>query len=339
MHGLKEKNVANTCRIFGISRTIYYRWKKAYKEGGMQGLEEKSKKVDRMPNRTPKPLEEEILAYIHEFPEDGPKRIYYEMKTRGYKISESGVYKVMRRKKLTKKEERRKFSRSHFVSNTGKKKENNSLFKDKISVKKPGDLLIQGIDYMGSFQGVGRIYQYSLYDLYSGLAIVRIYGKKSEIDVGFLFDRKIRYLCKTFKVSIRNLCTRYHREFLPCFIGNAMLQRTMTDLCINHQFIDEQHDFVREANGFQKSLREVFYKKIEKEEEHLNFHQLEGELEYFVRQHNFFRPYERGGNQGKTPVEVVLESSEMESSDMESLPLWILALLNQRRRLQGNEDE
>ncbi|QSF46374.1 helix-turn-helix domain-containing protein [Paenibacillus tianjinensis] len=43
MQGTTSKNVSETCKAFGISRTIYYKWQNAYKKHGMDGLAEKEK--------------------------------------------------------------------------------------------------------------------------------------------------------------------------------------------------------------------------------------------------------------------------------------------------------
>ena len=37
-HAERPGNVSKTCRYFGISRTAFYDWKKAYKEKGEAGL-------------------------------------------------------------------------------------------------------------------------------------------------------------------------------------------------------------------------------------------------------------------------------------------------------------
>ena len=37
-HAKSTGNVSKTCRYFGISRTAYYDWKKAYKQKGEAGL-------------------------------------------------------------------------------------------------------------------------------------------------------------------------------------------------------------------------------------------------------------------------------------------------------------
>lgn len=66
---LISKNVSETCKEFGISRTIYYKWSKAYQQHGMDGLGEKKRKPV-MPNKVDKRTERLILEYVARFPED-----------------------------------------------------------------------------------------------------------------------------------------------------------------------------------------------------------------------------------------------------------------------------
>ncbi|SFI27493.1 Transposase [Tindallia magadiensis] len=336
MYGIKEKNVAKTCRVFGISRTIYYRWMKAYEKEGMKGLEGKERKPPVMKNKIGKQWEEEILEYVLLYPEDGPKRIFYEMKSRGMEISESGIYKVLLRKNLTRKVQRRNFAQEKAMDPVKENKKKEGFYRKETPVKGIGDLMIQRIDYLGRFQGVGRVYQYTLYDLYSGLAVSRIFQGKNQIDIGFLLDRKIRYLLKTFDASITLLCSCYQKEFLPYFIKGDMLQRALEDLDICHQFIKEDHPMVEKLKAFQRDLRAGFYKELEKNGGLFHFSEMEKALEQQIRRHNFFIPIKAGLHQGKAPIEMMIESSKIKESDLESLPLWILALLDRRREEKSN---
>ena len=43
-HGFKENNISDTCKVFGISRTTFYNWNRAYQKQGMMGLEVKEPK-------------------------------------------------------------------------------------------------------------------------------------------------------------------------------------------------------------------------------------------------------------------------------------------------------
>lgn len=54
-----------------------------------------------MPNKVDSRTEKFILKYVAKFPEDGPKRIFYELQDEGVQIGESGIYNVLRRNGLS----------------------------------------------------------------------------------------------------------------------------------------------------------------------------------------------------------------------------------------------
>jgi len=45
-------NVAMTCRYYGISRQVYYRWLRRYREQGVDGLRDLSRRPHNSPNAT-----------------------------------------------------------------------------------------------------------------------------------------------------------------------------------------------------------------------------------------------------------------------------------------------
>ena len=49
----EPRQVARTCRHFGISRTLFYRWKRRYEEHGEAGLADRSRAAHRYPTQTP----------------------------------------------------------------------------------------------------------------------------------------------------------------------------------------------------------------------------------------------------------------------------------------------
>jgi transposase-like protein len=46
-------NVAMTCRYYGISRQVFYRWLRRYETGGLAGLRDRSKRPAHCPHETP----------------------------------------------------------------------------------------------------------------------------------------------------------------------------------------------------------------------------------------------------------------------------------------------
>ena len=55
-----SRNVARTCRHFGISRRAFYKWKRRFDEHGEAGLVDRP----RAPHRSPKPTPKEVVSKI-----------------------------------------------------------------------------------------------------------------------------------------------------------------------------------------------------------------------------------------------------------------------------------
>lgn len=333
-HALKEKNVAKTCKLFGISRTTYYNWERAYRKHGMKGLKAKEPRKPKMPNKVGAGVEREILAYIEKYPADGPKRIYYELKSQGISVGESGIYNVLRRNQLSKRTQREAYAKSKRGSQRRQKREKaNSLRYQIPETTYPGYLLIQRINYIGKFEGVGKIYQYSLYDAYSKWAAVKIYNKKQDIDVWDYFEFKLVFLMKTFKFHIQNLVTEKTKEFLPYFMKDGKCSEMMEELDIHNRFfVSEKEPVLQEMSEFNEMLIHEFYNKIGTEQNLDSFVQVERALHKFVRHYNFSKTIQSGIHAGKVPGKVIVESAKDNQVDLDTLPLWILALVNRSDR-------
>ena len=90
-------NVSKACRYFGISREIFYRWKRAYEKNGELGL------INRKPGPTyensPHRLADEIIEkilYLRKFYHMGPQRIaWYLDRYHGVKTSSGAVHRTL----------------------------------------------------------------------------------------------------------------------------------------------------------------------------------------------------------------------------------------------------
>jgi transposase len=336
-HALKEKNISRTCELFGISRTTFYNWQRAYGKHGMVGLEVKEPKKPEMPNKVSKDIEQEILSYVASYPIDGPKRIYYELRAEDIHIGETGIYNVLMRHNLTKKEQRLKYSKDkslHIKTNRKVKRESFEFLNKQDTY--PGYLVIQRIDFIGTFDGIGRIYQYSIYDTTSRWVAVKLYNKKQDIDIWHYFESKLVYLLKTFNLNIENLVTDRKKEFLPYFVKANNYNEIIEELNINHIFVEDNSAF-QDMMLFNEFLVREFYNKIGSNNRINSFEKIERELNKFIREYNFYNRIPKGFNTGKTPVEVLLQQALQNNVDLDALPLWILALINHSSRGDNNE--
>lgn len=338
-HALKGGNISKTCELFGISRTTFYNWQKAYQKDGVAGLEKKKRQKPQMPNKVSKEIENEILAYVAKFPKDGPRRIFYELKAEGFDVGETGIYNVLKRNKLTKAEQRIKYANAkpHYRKT---KRKNNKKYLQLLNSNNtyPGYVVIQKIDFIGTFDNIGRIYQYSFYDTISKWGEVKIYNRKQDIDIWHYFERKLIYLLETFNLNIENLITKKDREFLPYFVKDNKYEEILKEFHINHIFISaENNDILDEIRKFNELLVKEFYNKIPMNQNINSFIKVENAINNFIREYNFCNKIANGPNKGKTPAEVVLERSIENGTNLDTLPLWLLALINSPKRGDNSE--
>ena len=61
-HSRETGNVAATCRVFGISRKTFYKWRNTASLYGLEALWPKKKRLPMMPNATPTHIVETLLT-------------------------------------------------------------------------------------------------------------------------------------------------------------------------------------------------------------------------------------------------------------------------------------
>ncbi len=90
-------NVAMTCRYYGISRQVYYRWLRRYQEQGIDGLRDLSRRPHQSPNATHVDVVGKIL-YLRQNYHFGPARSRCTSSaTTTSMSSHSGVWRILKR--------------------------------------------------------------------------------------------------------------------------------------------------------------------------------------------------------------------------------------------------
>ncbi len=84
-------NVSRACKVMGLSRDTFYRYKSVVEEGGVESLFDKSRRQPNLKNRTDETTENAILDYVIENPSHGQLRVSNELRKRGVFVSPSGV--------------------------------------------------------------------------------------------------------------------------------------------------------------------------------------------------------------------------------------------------------
>ncbi|GAC1531163.1 MAG: hypothetical protein NVS2B6_19280 [Thermoleophilaceae bacterium] len=93
-------NVSEACRVMGVERSTYYRLKRKLDRWGLEALRYRERRRPRMPNQIGPHLEQRIIAFSLGHPGFGPRRISAELRREkwgGLRVSEHGVWRVLRR--------------------------------------------------------------------------------------------------------------------------------------------------------------------------------------------------------------------------------------------------
>lgn len=319
---IMSKNVAKTCELYGISRTTYYKWYRAYKKSGMEGLLDIKRSSPKMPNKVDIKTEKAILKYVEKSPCDGPRRICYELNNEGYFVGESGIYNVLKRNDLSTRKQR-----EHYAKAFQDKKEYKPINKIDFNFKSKsnchaGYLAMQGIYFLGSIGNIEKVYQYVIYDSYSKLGLAKLFTSKSTVNVIEFMEEKIVPLMELFNLKIDNIITNGSAEFSTSWKnGKHMYEEFLKEHEIKHTvFSTDNSKAFEPLKDYLSVLTDEFYKEILSSNENLTVDGLNEKLDNYLKYYNFKRKIKSGVNKDKTPSEVVLSFT----SKLDAMPLWLL---------------
>jgi transposase InsO family protein len=165
-------NVSAACRAMGVHRSTYYRLKRRVDRWGLEALKIRERRRPRMPNEIGPHLEQRIVAFALGHPGLGPRRIAAELareKWGGIRISEHGVWRVLRRVGLN-----TRSKRLALVARHRDPYERMPAAEPKelhIDATEPGEKVQLDCFYVGRLSGTkGTVWQYTAIDVASAYA-------------------------------------------------------------------------------------------------------------------------------------------------------------------------
>ena len=89
--------VRRTLGTLGIPRATFYRWYDRYSSGGLEALNDRSPRPDRVWNRIPDPERQRIIELALDEPALSPRDLAARFTdTKSYFVSEASVYRLLR---------------------------------------------------------------------------------------------------------------------------------------------------------------------------------------------------------------------------------------------------
>lgn len=101
-----QEPLSRLCAEFGISRPTGYLWLKRYREQGVAGIAERSRRPFHSPRRTAVELEAQIVALRRVYPDWGARKLAVLLKQQGHQVPASTVHRVLLRHGLVRDENR-----------------------------------------------------------------------------------------------------------------------------------------------------------------------------------------------------------------------------------------
>jgi transposase InsO family protein len=173
-------NVSEACRLMGVHRSTYYRYKRQVERWGLEALRVRERRRPRMPNEIGPHIEQRIVAFSLANPGFGPRRISAELareKWGGLRISEHGVWRVLRRLGLNTRSKRLALVARH--RDPYERAPSPAPEERHIDVSEPGELVQMDCFFIGRLSGSkGSVWQYTAIDVASGYTWARLHASE-----------------------------------------------------------------------------------------------------------------------------------------------------------------
>jgi transposase InsO family protein len=276
----RSRNIARTCRHFGISRQALYRWKRRFDAQGAVGLADRPSTPHRSPNATSREVISKIL-YLRQTYHFGPGKIAdYLKRFHQQSLAVSSVHRILARHGL-----------NRLPSN--QKHRPHAKRWQRYEKPLPGHRLQVDVKFLERIPGTQkRFYQFTAIDDCTRIRVLKIYDACNQGTAIRFIDEVLRRL--PFRVLI--IQTDNGAEFQSHFHGH------LADLDIRHAYIRPRTPHL---NGkVERSHRvddQEFYQLLDKDGITEDIHLFNEKLREWENYYNCHRPH--GALGGQTPYE------------------------------------
>ena len=314
-------NVSKACKIMGLSRDTFYRYKAAVEDGGLEALVDKNRRKPNLKNRVDEATESAVVAYAIELPAHGQVRASNELRKRGVFISPSGVRSVWIRHDLSCFKDRlraleEKMAQENLILTESQvqaleKKKQDDLVSGEIETAHPGYLGSQDTFYVGTLKGVGRIYQQTFVDTYSKIAFAKLYTTKTPITSADLLNDRVLPFFEDHQLPLLRILTDRGTEYC----GKAESHDYQLYLAIND--IDHTKTKAKspQTNGicerFHKTVLQEFYQVTFRKKIYADLEELQADLDEWLIYYNKERTHQGKMCCGRTPLETLEEGKNL----------------------------
>lgn len=314
-------NVSRACKVMGLSRDTFYRYKSAVDEGGVEALFEKTRRKPNLKNRVDETTEQAVIVHAVDFPAHGQHRASNELRKKGVFVSGSGVRSIWVRHGLANFKCRLK-SLEAKVAQEGiilteaqlaalERKKHDDEACGEIETAHPGYLGSQDTFYVGTFKGIGRVYQQTFVDTYSKVAFAKLYTTKTPIAAADMLNDRVLPFFEAQSLPMLRILTDRGTEYC----GKAEQHDYQLYLALN----DIEHTRTKvqspQTNGicerFHKTILEEFYHVTLRKKIYMTMEELQKDVDEWLHYYNNERTHQGKMCCGRTPMDTLMDGKKI----------------------------
>ena len=314
-------NVSRACKVMGVSRDTFYRYRELVDDGGVDALIEKSRRSPNLKNRVEEAVEQAVMDYAIEFPAHGQHRTSNELRKKGVFVSGSGVRSIWLRHDLENFKKRLKALEAK-VARDGiqltdeqiaalERKKHDDEACGEIETAHPGYLGSQDTFYVGNLKGVGRIYQQTYVDTYCKVAHCKLYTTKTPITAADLLNDKVLPFYESHQLPVLRILTDRGTEYC----GKVEHHDYQLYLAINDIDHTKTKAMSPQTNGicelFHKTTLNEFYQVNFRKKLYQTLEELQKDLDEWLSYYNNERTHQGKMCNGRTPVETLIDGKRV----------------------------
>jgi transposase InsO family protein len=304
-YAAKIGNVAEACRVFGVSRKTYYEWVKKAEQYGLSALLPKDRRAPHQPNAMSSEEVAVILSEAVARPTLGPRSLLRHLRTRGVDRSASGVAKVLRRHNLGTARQRVAALASLTAAETGLVTEQamEGPFGFCLFASTPGQVVALDTFYVGRLKGVGAVWQLTAVDVATRTAVCQLIVGDKTATVAAAFLDHLKKALRKHGITLNGVLT----DNGPEFVGRAFQEHAAKLGLIHHRIPPRSPNHNAVCERFHGTVLHEFYRP--------HFHRgrvddialLDRSLQPGLVDYNQHRPNHGDYMQGRTPLQVKKE--------------------------------
>ena len=315
------KNVSQACKIMGVSRDTFYRYKELVDEGGLDNLINRSRRTPNLKNRVDEQTEDAVIKYAIDYPAHGQHRTSNELRKLGIFVSGSGVRSIWLRHNLENFKKRLKALEDK-VATEGielnddqiaalEKKKHDDEASGQIETHHPGYLGSQDTFYVGTLKGVGRIYQQTYIDTFTRVAHCKLYTSKTPITAADLLNDRVLPFYENQNVNVLRILTDRGTEFC----GKVEHHDYQLYLAVNNIDHTKTKAMSPQTNGicerFHKTILQEFYQVTFRKKLYSDLDTLQKDLDEWLFYYNNERTHQGRHCDGRTPMQTFIDGKQI----------------------------